>query len=149
MAQALEDLGVETVLETVEKNPEAVERARENIVAAGLSDRVRFHVGDSLEFLRDLTGRVDAIDFLFLDDLHIGTHVLAELEIVVPKVEPANGKIYFDNTERRGVAFALQELPTRFGGNLVRFPNCSWNPPGNAVWQPAARWTGRPVDGNI
>jgi predicted O-methyltransferase YrrM len=144
MAQALEDLGVGTVLETVERNPEAVEKARANVEAAGLTDRVRFHVGDSLEFLRDIAERVGRIDFIFLDDMHIVTHVIAELDIVVPMIEPVDGKIYFDNTELKGVAVALAELRRKFGGNLVQFPNCSWNPPGNAVWQPAPGGRGSP-----
>jgi hypothetical protein len=135
MAQALEDRGGTSILETVEVEEGAADEARSNVEAAGLSDRVRFHVGDSLAFLEELVGRVDQIDFIFLDDGHGRDHVVAELEIVVPKIAP-RGKIYFDNTERGGVAAGLDELRRVYGGSLVEFPNCSWDPPGNAIWQP-------------
>jgi hypothetical protein len=55
---------------------------------------------------------------------------------VHPRVAACDGKIYFDNTLGRGVGGALAALVERYGGNLVRFDNCSWTPPGNAIWQP-------------
>ena len=126
MAQALEDRGGTGILETVELEEGAVDKARSNVEAAGLSDRVRFNVADSLAFLEELAGRVDQIDFIFLDDGHGGDHVVAELEIVVPKIAP-RGKIYFDNTERGGVAAALGEL-RRVHGAARRIPELLLGP---------------------
>jgi predicted O-methyltransferase YrrM len=136
MAQALKDLGAQTKVETVETNPELLAAAKENVTAGGLSSHVEFHSGDSLTFLSSLAERVDHIDFIFLDDDHTREHVVAELEIVCPKVKARHGIVYFDNTTRGGVADALDDLRRIHAGNLIEFPNCSWGPPGNAIWQP-------------
>jgi hypothetical protein len=63
-------------------------------------------------------------------------HVAGEIEIVHPLVARGRGKIYFDNTMAGGVAEALRFLRRAYGGNVVEFENCSWRPPGNAIWQP-------------
>jgi hypothetical protein len=34
------------------------------------------------------------------------------------------------------VAEALRRIRAAHGGNLIEFANCSWAPPGNAVWRP-------------
>jgi cephalosporin hydroxylase len=136
MAQAIRDVGLGAVVETVELDPELVEVARENVAAAGLTDYVRFHVEDAVSFLSKLASRVDHLDFVLLDASHKFRHVLKEIEIVCPKVAACGGKVYFDNTTQPGVDRALRELRRRFGGNVIRFENCSWRPPGNAIWQP-------------
>ena len=136
MAQALKDVGADAIVETVDLDDSKTEIARENVESAGLTDRVEFYIGDSLEFLRSLTARVDHVDFVFLDDNHDHEHVAREIEIVHPLVASRRGKIYFDNTTAGGVAEALRDLRRTYGGNLVEFENCSWRPPGNAVWQP-------------
>lgn len=136
IAQALKDLGARAKVETVEADPELLAAARENVTASGLAGHVEFNEGDSLAFLSRLAESVKQIDFIFLDDDHSREHVVAELEIVCPKVKAPNGIIYFDNTTRGGVADALKDLRRVHGGNLIEFPNCSWGPPGNAVWQP-------------
>jgi predicted O-methyltransferase YrrM len=136
MAQALKDLDVEAVVDTVDVDESFVEIARENVEAAGLSDYVRFHIGDGAEFLAGLSERSDHVDFVFLDDLHAYGHVVKEISIVVPKLVARRGKIYFDNTSSGGVASALRFLRREYGGNLIEFNNCSGFPPGNAIWQP-------------
>ena len=136
MAQALKDLGTAAKVRTVEMNEALVERARRNVSDAGLTDHVEFHVDDSLAFLSRLAAEVDAFDFVFIDDDHSAEHVIAELAIVCPKIKPGSGKIYFDNTSGRGVGAALEHLKQNYGGNLIHFPNCSFAPPGNAIWQP-------------
>ena len=136
MAQALKDLGLDAVVETVEHNPERAEEARRTVAAAGLGEYARFHVGDALEFLTALTDRVPHLDFVFLDDLHERHHVEREIDLVCPKVAVRRGKVYFDNTGGGGVAEALAHLRAEHGGNLVEFANCSWHPAGNAIWQP-------------
>jgi len=137
MAQALADLEIGTPMYTVELEEDLAERARENVAAAGLADRVRFHTGDSLAFLSDLAAQYERFDFVFLDDAHDREHVQKQVDIVCPKVAAGGGKIYFDNSGRGGVAEALDYLRERHGGNLVTFMNCSGAPPGNTIWQPA------------
>jgi predicted O-methyltransferase YrrM len=136
MAQALKDLGAEGKLQTIEVGPRLSEAAQQRVRDAGLRDYVDFHVGDSLAVLSDLAEQVDGIDFIFLDDDHEAEHVIRELQIVCPLVTPRGGKVYFDNTASGGVAQALEFLTEHYGGNLVRFANCSLHPPGNAIWQP-------------
>jgi len=135
LAQALSDGGFRGVVETVDIDPAAVEIARANVAAAGLSDRVRFHVGDSLEFLRGFIARHAAVDFAFLDGSHEDAHVRAEFKILFPRLVTGRGIVYFDNTVAGGVARALSFIRHAYPGNLVEFRNCSWSPPGNAIWQ--------------
>jgi Methyltransferase domain len=136
MAQALADLRLDAVVQSVERDERRVEAARENVERAGLADHVRLNVGDSLAFLRDLVAREPHVDFVFLDDHHTEEHVLDEVAILYPKLLVRRGKIYFDNTSVGGVAEALRGVKRKYGGNLIEFPNCSALPPGNAIWQP-------------
>ena len=135
MAQAVKDLGLEAVVETVELDAEMSERARRHVGAAGLESYVRFHKGDSIEFLTDLVARSPHIDFLFLDDAHDRAHVERQLDIVCEKVAVRRGKIYFDNSGAGGVADALRYLRDTHGGNVIEFANTSMCPSGNAIWQ--------------
>jgi predicted O-methyltransferase YrrM len=136
LAQALRDAGTPSVVRTVDIDPEVVKLAEQNLARAGLSDLVRFSVQDSLQFLAALRAEVDQIDFALLDGDHSAEHVLAEFELVRPLVARCGGKVYFDNTSAGGVAEALRRIRATHGGNLIEFANCSWAPPGNAVWQP-------------
>jgi cephalosporin hydroxylase len=136
MAQALEDLGVQATLDTVELDPDLVAVARDNVEQAGLSHRVRFHTGDAVEFLSGMADRFDHFDFVLIDDLHLYPHVWEEIKIVCPKVGARGGKAYFDNTGYGDIDAALLDLQKEYGGNLVYFDNCSYKPPGNAIWQP-------------
>ena len=135
MAQALKDLGLEAVVETVELDPELSEVAGGHLQAAGLSEYVEIHTGDSIEFLTRLVERVPHIDFLLLDDAHDRAHVERQMDIVCPKVAVRRGKIYFDNSGAGGVAEALRHLLDTHGGNVIEFANCSMSPSGNAIWQ--------------
>lgn len=136
LAQGLVDAGVEGEVRTVDVDPAAVSVAREHARLAGVAGRIRFAVGDSLVFLRALAVEVDRVDFAFLDGDHDVARVLAEFALVHPLVAACGGRVYFDNTSSGGVAEALRRIRARYGGNLVEFPNCSWAPPGNAVWAP-------------
>jgi predicted O-methyltransferase YrrM len=138
MAQALEDLGVHALLDTVELDPDLVSVARDNVERAGLSHRVRFHTGDAIGFLREMAERLDHFDFVLIDDLHTYDHVWEEIKIVCPKVAARGGKIYFDNAGYGDIDTAVLDLRKHYGGNLVTFDNCSYKPPGNAIWQPDA-----------
>jgi cephalosporin hydroxylase len=97
---------------------------------------LRLSVCDSLEFLAALRREVDRADFALLDGAHDAEHVVAEFELIHPLVRSCGGKVYCDNTSAGGVAEALRRIGAAHGGNLVEFANCSWAPPGNAVWQP-------------
>lgn len=136
LAQALEELGATSRVVTCDLDPEMAALARVNVEAAGLTHRVDFRVGDSLEILTEVVSSVDRVDFAFLDGDHSAGHVFREFEILAPKVGQPGSTVYFDNTTAGGVAEALDRIVERFGGNLVQFPNCSWSPPGNAIWQP-------------
>jgi predicted O-methyltransferase YrrM len=135
IAQALKDLGVPAQLDTVELDPELVSVARDNVEKAGLTDRVRFHVGDAIEFLSDAAERTDHFDFVLIDDKHTHDHVVEEMNIVCPKVAACGGKIYIDNSGWGEVATALEEVQKLHGGHMIHFDNCSWRTPGNAIWQ--------------
>lgn len=135
MAQALKDLGIRAQVDTVEVNPDLMAVAKKNVEKAGLSDYVRFHVRDAIGFLSEMAERVDQFDFVLIDDDHSYRQVLEEIKIVCPKVA-ADGKVYFDNTAWGDVAMALRDLQELFPGHLIQFDNCSWRPPGNAIWQP-------------
>jgi predicted O-methyltransferase YrrM len=136
MAQALHDLGADAVMDTVEVDPALVASARENVQAAGLADRVRFHTGDAIEFLGAMAEQREHFDFVLIDDLHTYDQVWKEIQIVCPKVAVRGGKVYFDNSGYGDVDRALLDLRERYGGNLVTFDSCSYKPPGNAIWQP-------------
>jgi hypothetical protein len=136
LAQGLKDAKAEGVVHTVDVDPAVVDVARTNVAAAGLADRVVFHVGDSLAILEQLVRESRAIQFAFLDGSHECRHVQREFDILFPSIVAARGLVYFDNTSAGGVAQALRFIRRAYPGNLVEFPNCSWSPPGNAVWQP-------------
>jgi hypothetical protein len=136
MAQALKDVDLDAVVQTVDQNEDMLAYAKGHASLAGLEDRIVFNHGDSIEFLRRTVHEVSHIDFIFLDDLHTRDHMFEEFSIVHPKLVARGGTAYFDNTLEGGVAQALVKITKEFGGNLVRFDNCSWAPPGNAIWQP-------------
>lgn len=136
LAQAVVDAGLGGVVRTVDADAGAVAVARGHAERAGLAGRIRFAVGDSLAFLERLAGEVERVDFAFLDADHEAGRVTAEFACVHPLVAACGGTVYFDNTSSGGVAEALRRIRARYGGSLVEFPNCSWAPPGNAVWQP-------------
>jgi predicted O-methyltransferase YrrM len=136
IAQALKDAGVRGRLRTVDIDAHLVEIARQNVARAGLSERVGFHIEDSLEFLSRLVQEVSYIDFAFLDGNHEWSHVTREFEIIYPRIVACKGKVYFDNTQSGGVAVAMDYIRKAYDGNFVEFTQCSWSPPGNAIWQP-------------
>ncbi|MGI8745767.1 MAG: O-methyltransferase [Bryobacteraceae bacterium] len=136
MAQALKDARVRAVVRTVDIDPNAVRLARQNAARAGIEEFISFSVGESLDFLRGLVGEADGIDFAFLDGNHAAAHVVSEFELIHPLVTASRGKVFFDNSGAGDVASALRHIRATFGGNLVEFKNCSWGPPGTAIWQP-------------
>lgn len=136
LAQALKDLGAKRPLHTIDIDPQVVAIARQNVARAGLDEFVEFHVDDSLRVLARLTEQVEAIHFAFLDGNHTYDHVRREFALIYPAVVTGHGTVYFDNTTAGGVSRALRFIRRAYSGNLVEFRNCSWGPPGNAIWQP-------------
>ena len=136
MAQAIKDARVEAVVHTVEIFEGHWQVAQANMFLAGLSDYVDFNLGDSIEFLVRMVKEKPHVDFVFLDDDHSRDHLLEQFAIVHPALLKRRGTAYFDNTTEGGVAEALPIIKSKYGGNLVRFDNCSWGPPGNVIWQP-------------
>lgn len=136
LAQALLDAGRGGVVRTVDADGGAVEVARGHAARAGVAGAVRFAVDDSRTFLSRLSTEVERVDFAFLDGDHSCDGVLAEFALIHPLVVAGGGKVYFDNTGGGGVARALRRIRAEFDGSVVEFANCSWAPPGNAIWQP-------------
>lgn len=136
LAQALKDGRVRGRVQTVDLDARAVATAHDHIAKAGLSDLVEFNTGDSIEFLGRAVATHGVVDFAFLDASHEEGDVIREFEAVYPAVQACRGKVYFDNTSTGGVARALKVIRQRWGGDLIEFDNCSWSPPGNAIWQP-------------
>jgi predicted O-methyltransferase YrrM len=135
LAQALKDNGLGGIVHTVDRDPGSVDIARRHVEQAGLSEFVRFHVGESQEMLKDVGASTGHVDFAFLDDGHDRDAVVGEFRALYPLVR-RSGVVYFDNTSDGGVKKALDYIHLRYRGNLVELFNCSWWPPGNAIWQP-------------
>lgn len=136
MAQVLKDVQARSVVRTIELNSEIAKLAEEHARAAGVQKFIGFSVGDSLDFLKQLTKEVSKIHFAFLDGSHDCAHVIKEFELIRSHIVAGEGTVFFDNTEAGGVMEALHYIRSTHGGNLIRFTNCSWAPPGNAIWQP-------------
>lgn len=136
MAQALKDRKVDATVKTVEINPLVVEQAKNHARQAEVEAFIQFFVENSIIFLQQLATEISHIDFAFLDGNHTAKHLISEFELVYPLVKACRGKVFFDNTSSGGVAEALQHIHSSYGGNLIEFANCSWSPPGNAIWQP-------------
>lgn len=136
MAQALADIKARGFIRTVDIDSANIKAAKDNVERAGLSRFVKFYNEDAVGFLRRFTGEVRYIDFAFIDDLHEYFHVKKEFSIVYPKVVACNGKVYFDNTSAGDLSRAMRYIKRAYPGHMIEFSNCSWNPPGNAIWQP-------------
>lgn len=122
------------IVHTAEVDPHRVTVATENIKLAGLSDLVKCHLGDGATILRQLA--LEVIHFAFLDGCHSADAVFTEFEIVRPAIIAGSGMAAFDNANSGPVNTAIQDVLRVHGGNLIRFRNCSWSPPGVALWQP-------------
>jgi len=139
LAQALKDSGYGGEVVSADLDAKLLDRARENLFLAGVNERVRLLQKDGVSFVGN-RGHTqpspgDALSFVFLDDCHEDQHVLREFEALHPWLD-AHSIVFFDNVDDPdGVAGALSQIQQRFGGNIVRFENASWNPPGQAVWQ--------------
>ena len=138
LGQALKDSGFDGKVYTVDLSAENLTVGCRNIAAAGLSQFVEAAQSDSVPFLTHPPYRAP-IAFAFLDSNHLCEHVKAEFAAIHPWLDNRS-VVFFDNTAphsngTRRVHEALQEIQNQYGGNLINFPNTSWDPPGQAVWQ--------------
>lgn len=87
LAAAVRDRGAGTVI-TTELNPGKVQRARENLRAAGLLEHVDVREGDALETLKDIPGKdvAGGVTLLFLDGWK--KLYLPVLKLLEPALEP-------------------------------------------------------------
>jgi predicted O-methyltransferase YrrM len=146
LAQALIDSRCRGKIITFELEPENVEKAKQNLAAAGVADRVDIFMGDSRKNLpATLKERAEphSIRLAFLDASHLEADVLAEFESVQPYLAD-DALVIFDNTYRiaepnedQRVNGALRQFPRRYGGNLINLEFVSWYTPGIAIWQRA------------
>lgn len=141
LAQAIRDSRGTGILRTVEIDEANHAKAAKNFAAAGVSDLVEQHLGDAIERLPAMLEGPHPVAIAFLDGSHLFEQVIAEFELVEPRLEP-DSIVVFDNTYRiaephedQRVHGALRAIQDRFGGNLVNLPFCSWYTPGMAVWQ--------------
>jgi spermidine synthase len=152
LAQAVLDSGRDAVVHTIEIDEEIHAEARHRFELAGVATVISPHLGDSIEVLGRLVHEVDEIALAFLDGNHMHDHVVREFELVVDRMRD-DGLVVFDNTaliaegdEDPRVHGALRTILSKFGGNLVNLPFCSWHTPGMAVWQRQAFGDMNPPD---
>lgn len=141
LAQALADAKCEGHVVTFELDEDNAEIARSNISAAGLSDRVKLHVGDSHKLLQAALRGDATVRVAFLDASHLFYDVLYEFEAIFPRLAD-DALVIFDNTyqiaeehEDQRVNGALKAIVQRHGGNLINLEFVSWYTPGLALWQ--------------
>ncbi len=104
LASAVRDNGDGKVI-TTEFDPEKAERARKNLAAAGLDERVEFRVGDAMETLK--SGLPSEIDFILLDGAK-GLY-LDVLKLLEPNLR-RGGIVASDNTDHDGMETFLTFL---------------------------------------
>lgn len=141
LAQAIRDSEGSGELRTVELEAEFAAKARDNVSKAGLSDLVRFFEGDAIERLPEMLAGDNRVAVAFLDGSHLHQQVIREFELVEPYLDD-DSVVVFDNTylialpnEDQRVNGALRAIKSRYGGNLINLPFCSWYTPGMALWQ--------------
>ena len=141
LAQALVDAGCAGHVVTFEIDEGNAAKARQNIAAAGLTERVELHLGDSRALLPQALEKERGIRVAFLDASHLYDDVMREFETVLPKLAD-DALVMFDNTYRiaeegedQRVNGALKAIQARHGGNLINLEFVSWYTPGLAIWQ--------------
>lgn len=141
LAQALIDAGCKGRVITFELDPDNASRAHTNLQAAGVSDRVELHLGDSRQNLPKALQGISGIRAAFLDASHLYNDVKQEFEIVLPKLAD-DALVIFDNTYRiadegedQRVNGFLRDMLALYGGNLINMECVSWYTPGLAIWQ--------------
>ena len=133
IAQAAEDTGVNSHIYTIEVCKQWQDKAIENIKVSGLKTPISFINGNSHIEIPKLLEKIDRLDFAFLDADHSFNGVYTEFNLIKDIIKASNGYVYFDNTEQGGVNEALIKIKSENDCNLIRFPYCSYSPPGQAL----------------
>jgi len=123
-------LGEGGMLDTLEIDPRHAEIARANIEAAGLSDRVRVHIGSAAEILPSLVAR-GPFDLVFLDADKAGYpeySIWAADNLRSGGVLIADNAYYFgallaDDPSARAMRRFHEELPARFASVCAPTPD--------------------------
>lgn len=139
--QALADAGCAGRVVSIELDPGYIEKARGNLLFAGLGHRVELLCGDSRQRLTEVAAAHAGIRFALLDASHLYNDVLAEFETLLPALAD-DAVVAFDNTwriaepheDQRGNG-ALKTILARHGGNCLNLEFVSWYTPGLALWQ--------------
>jgi predicted O-methyltransferase YrrM len=144
LAQALIDAGCHGRVITFELDPNNAKKARDNLTAAGVADRVEHHLGDSRQMLLKVLESINSIRAAFLDASHLYEDVKREFELIFAKLAD-DAMVIFDNTyciadtgEDQRVNGFLREIQGQYGGNLINMEFVSWYTPGLALWQKKA-----------
>lgn len=141
LAQALHDSGRAGIVYSFEIKEREHAVAKRNLAASGVNRHVRLICGDAKAELPKVLAQEDSVSFAFLDGSHLCNDVLAEFELILPRLAPG-AVVAFDNTYRiadenedQRVNGALKTIRDRHGGNLINLKYVSWYTPGLAVWQ--------------
>ncbi len=141
LAQALIDSKCAGKVFSIELDPENAEKARQNLIQAGVSERVELLEGSSFDLLPQAVNSRNDIRFAFLDASHFFDDVKREFEIVLPHLAD-DALVVFDNTykiarknEDQRVNGFLRSIKQEYGGNLINLEFVSWFTPGLAIWQ--------------
>ena len=141
LAQAIKDSLGEGRLYSVELEADNYEKAKHNLLQAGVAEFVDIRLGDSKEVLQQLVKELPGIRTAFLDASHLIDDVFTEFEIIYPLLEE-DSIVIFDNTyqiadpgEDQRVFGALHKIQDKYGGNLINLEFVSWYTPGLALWQ--------------
>ncbi|XSG82636.1 MAG: O-methyltransferase [Methyloligella sp. ZOD6] len=145
LAQALKDSGANGRVYSIELDSGFVAKARENVIKAGLADRVELLEGDSRKLIPqiapEIVGQSGKIRSVVLDASHLYDDVMQEFETILPFLSD-DALVIFDNTyplrephEDQRVNGALKTIKSKFGGNLLNLEYVSWYTPGLAIWQ--------------
>ena len=110
LAAALRDNGGGRLV-TTERWPSKIERARANLVRAGLDHLVEFRTGDAMETLR--SEQPASVDLLFLDGPK--ALYLDVLKLVEPRLV-SGAAIASDNTDMDGAGGYLEHVRDRWNG---------------------------------
>ena len=128
-----EELPFKSNIYSIEIDKSAYDKAVENMKLSGLNTHVTFIHGDSKIEIPKLLETITQLDFAFLDSDHSFNGIYTEFNLIKNIVKASNGYMYFDNTEAGGVNDALVRIKAENDCNLIRFPLCSYSPPGQAL----------------
>jgi len=105
------------VLTTIDREPDKIAEARENLRAAGLLEGATLLCGDATEIVRGLTGPFDAV-FFDADRTTAPAQLALLLPILTPDVLLVSDNVLSHPAEVEAYLAACAQLP-RFAGTIV------------------------------